>query len=148
MNKQRNIFSLRLFFSLLLLIIGASLLFNRFMNDTTNIRFKHAENEHLAIKPGKTDKTYTGTIERINNDEEGHFSSFLLKEVKGIDSDMFNQGVTILADGLAISGAKTSFEELAVGDKIELITVENAAVTMMIPPSIAGNAVVGINVLD
>lgn len=143
MNKQRKGFNSRLLFSLLLLVIGGSLLLNSVMKENK----QKPTNEPALIAAGKTDKTYKGTIKRINADQDEKFKSFFLTDVTGDEDSMFNSGVTIFAENLKISGKKTTFEELAEGDKIELITVENAPVTMMIPPSIAGNAVVGINVL-
>lgn len=147
MNKQRKVLNSRVLFSLLLLIIGASLLFNVFVSNHNSEKFKNKEVKLHKIKASQTDKIYTGKIDRINQSDDNKFSSFFLVDVEGNESSMFNQGVTIYADNLKISGKKTSFDELAVGDEIELITIEHAPVTMMIPPSIAGNAVVGINVI-
>lgn len=143
MNKQRKVMTGRLLFSLLLLVIGGSLLFNAYMKETNPTE----KNQSSLIKPGKTDKIYTGTIERINAEQDDKFKSFFLTDVTGDEDSMFNSGVTIYAENLKISGKKTSFDQLEAGDKIQLITIENAPVTMMLPPSIAGNAVVGINVL-
>lgn len=140
MNKQRKVMTGRLLFSLLLLVIGGSLLFNAYMKETNPTE----KNQSSLIKPGKTDKIYTGTIERINAEQDDKFKSFFLTDVTGDEDSMFNSGVTIYAENLKISGKKTSFDQLEAGD---IITIENAPVTMMLPPSIAGNAVVGINVL-
>lgn len=147
MNKQRKLLNARLLFSLLLLVIGASLLFNVFMTNNKDSKFEKKSMKIHKITAGQTDRVYTGKIDRINQSDDGKFSSFFLSDVTGKEAEMFNQGVTIYAENLKISGKKTSFEELAIGDKIELITSENAPVTMMIPPAIVGNAVVGINVL-
>ncbi|QIL46599.1 hypothetical protein G7081_05660 [Vagococcus coleopterorum] len=138
----------KLLFAALLIGVGGSLLFNMYMTNKKADQSNQAKTEEVVkIKAGKTDHTYRAVVKSINKTEDGQLHSLFLTDVKGEEAAMFNDGVNIYTDELKVGGIKTDVKEIVEGDKVELITAEHAAVTMMLPPSIAGNGVVGINVL-